>query len=293
MKNSIINKKLKIAIASGKGGTGKTTLAVNWSKLLSEKYKVALYDLDVEEPDCHIYLDLDHTKTLKSTRKLPVVDEDICDYCGICSQKCEFNAIAVGKDFFLLFPELCHSCGRCINICPRNAFSEVDDVIGEINYYSNDLLELIEGKLNIGSVLTKYLIHDTKLKNPEKLSNPDFIIYDCPPGNTCPMVEAIKDADYVILVTEPTPFGLHDLSISIDVTLKMEKPVGIVINKSSDNDRIIEEYCSEKDVPIIGRIAFSRQAAKVSAAGGLLISIPEIKNAVEEISKNCIGVMRQ
>lgn len=277
---------IKIAIASGKGGTGKTTLAVNWSKILAEKYKVILYDLDVEEPDCHIFLRIDNMDTVILTGGIPKVDKKLCTYCGLCSQKCEFNAIAVTGGLFQLFPELCHSCGRCINICPENALFEVDDRLGEVGFSSDGKLEFIHGKLDVGILQTKSLIHKVKKQLPRKMPSPDIIIYDCPPGNTCPTVEAVKDADYAVLVTEPSPFGQHDLSISVRMVRQMGLDVGVVINRSSEFDKIIEDYCKESQVTIFGRLPFSMEAAKLCSKGELLLSLPIYPKEINKISQH-------
>ena len=275
---------MKIAIASGKGGTGKTTLAVNWSKMLAEDHKIVLYDLDVEEPNCNIFLKMNNLDVTVSTRKLPVVDEELCTHCGICSEKCEFNAIAVAKNFFQLFKELCHSCGRCVNVCPEDALSEVEDRIGEISYAVDGHLEFIEGKLDVGNLMTKALIHNVKSQEPKRISSPDFIIYDCPPGNTCPTVEAMKGADYVVLVTEPSPFGLHDLAISVEMSQEMGLKTGVVINKSSRFDKLVENYCNEENIPIIGRLPFSREAAEWISKGNLLLDLQIYRNTIQEIT---------
>ena len=277
---------ISIAFASGKGGTGKTSLAVNFAKYLSLHNSVQLYDLDVEEPNTNIYFSgsYDLLEQEVSTVNIPVVDGNTCDYCGKCSEKCNFNAIAVFKKSISLFPELCKGCGRCINICPRDAIHFEKSKIGVVRSYINGNLSIIEGMLDLGNIHTKSLINDVKLRDKKQIN-----IYDCPPGTTCPMVESIFDADFVVLVTEPTPFGLHDLSLAVEVVQKMKKMCGVVINKSGNNDVIIEKYCSGKGLTIMGKIPFSRNIAQKCGNGKFCYGDEMYDRVLSEIYHDILG----
>jgi MinD superfamily P-loop ATPase len=263
-----------VAFASGKGGTGKTSLAVNFAKYLSLSQKVVLRDLDVEEPDACIYFpDIKLLNTKTSLIKIPRVDKNKCTLCGICVEKCNFKAITIIGDTVGIFKELCKGCLRCKNVCPQGAIYFEDIRIGDIKEYQDEKLTILEGKLDTGNIHTKDLISDVKkigLKDSQKTDEIFVDIYDCPPGTTCPMVEAVKDSDFVVLVTEPTPFGLHDLDLAVEVVSELNKKFGVVINKSGDNDPIIESYCSNNNIALLEKIPFSIDIAKKCINGKLL-----------------------
>ncbi len=251
---------MRIAVASGKGGTGKTTVAVN----LAYFNKIDLFDLDVEEPNDHIFFKGERKEKVVC-RKVPKVDESKCDYCGICRDVCEYNAIVVLKDKAYTFPELCHSCGACSYFCPRNAIEEVDKPIGKIVEVRSDV-KLTYGVLEIGEAMPTPLMRAVKRKMGKKA------IIDCPPGTSCPFVESVIDADVCILVCEPTPFSYHDLKLAMDVMKKLDKKFGVVINKHGLPFRIEDKI----QAPIIGRIPFSREIAEKYSKGELLFDYGEI-----------------
>jgi MinD superfamily P-loop ATPase len=275
----MMGNKQSIAFASGKGGTGKTSLAVNFAKFMSQYENVELLDLDVEEPNAIIYFqDISVIGSLRSNIKIPSFDKNKCVFCCDCSLRCNFNAIAVLDKDIVHFPELCKGCGRCKAACKHQAIEFVQKDIGAINQYADGSLTIIEGRLNTGSVHTKELIKDVKLQ-----SQKEFSILDCPPGTTCPMVESIIEANYVILVTEPTPFGLHDLSLAVEAAQKLKKRFGMIINKSGPNDMIIEEYCIKNGFEIIERIPFSKETAIKCINGKLYYSEPFFMEKMENI----------
>lgn len=265
---------MKVAIASGKGGTGKTTIAVNLAWFLADKgHKVQYIDCDVEEPNGHFFLSPDIAQTIPAFVMLPVIDQSKCTSCGECSGKCQFNAIVRLPGNTLIFPELCHGCGFCLHVCPTRVISEDQRQIGvvETGMGWGGVL-FAHGVLNVGEPMPNPLIRQVK-----KQGLTDHIqIIDAPPGTSCPFVEAISDADIVILVTEPTPFGLHDLSISVDVAQARGKSVQIVINRENGLFAPLEAYLEEKKLKVLSRLPEDRRIAEVYSDGDMLLeSLPE------------------
>lgn len=261
-----------IAFASGKGGTGKTSLSVNLAVYLSRSREVLLADLDVDEPDAALFLpDAEKMRTDPQTVSIAHIDTGKCTKCGKCVPACNYNAIAVSPLYVKIFPELCKSCYRCRRHCPEDAISFRDVPIGEINQYRQGNLTLVEGKLRQGDIHTKHLIH--LVKNEIRKSDSALRIYDCPPGTTCPMVESVKDSDYAVLVTEPTPFGLHDLMLAVEVVRSMNIPFGVVINKSDEYDRQIDIRCAAEGIPVIAKFPFSMEVFEKAGNGKLVYDV--------------------
>ncbi len=257
---------MKIAVASGKGGTGKTTVAVN----LAYFNNIDLFDLDVEEPNDHIFF---KGETSEETvyRKVPKIDEDKCNFCGVCRDVCEYHAIVVLKDKVFTFPELCHSCGACSYFCPNDAIEEIDKPIGKIIEVRSDI-KLTYGLSNVGEASPVPLIKAVKRKIGKKA------ILDCPPGTSCPMVESVRDADVCILVCEPTPFSLHDLKLAMDVLDKLDVKFGVVINKHG----LPFDIESKISAPILGKIPFSKEIAERYSRGELLFGYEDIFKEIYE-----------
>ncbi len=251
---------MKIVIASGKGGTGKTTIAVNLALTLGE---CTLVDCDVEEPNCALFLDAKMEKQEDVTLPVPVFDLEICTYCGECAHFCMYNAIAVFPKKLVFFPDLCHSCGGCEIVCPVNAISENERKIGEIDKGEIGQLTIFHGRLDIGEPLATPLIRRVKTF----AVNDPLVIYDAPPGTACPVIDTIKDSDIALLVTEPTPFGLHDLKLAVEVIRGMDIPFSVIINRDGVGNDCVERYCLEEGIEIIMRIPHDRKIAELYSRG--------------------------
>lgn len=277
----------KIAIASGKGGTGKTTVSVNLYQNLQNLLdsEVQLVDCDVEEPNDIIFFpDSVVKKEIEVFQLIPVIDKEKCTYCRKCVEYCEFNAIVVIPpiEFAEVNESLCHSCGACLVACSDDAITEKQIVIGKISFHeSNSGGAIIEGKLKIGSAMQTMVIKELKRQVPQH----GIIIYDAPPGTSCPVVETISDVDYVILVTEPTPFGLHDLKLMIEVLKEIDKPYGVIINKSGLGNDAVYRFLQDNTIELLGEIPFSEEYSACYATGSLFSNVPEpISDAYRKIT---------
>ena len=266
---------MKIAVASGKGGTGKTF--VSTSLALSIDHELTFLDLDVEEPNAHIFIKPEFEEESDVGIPVPRVDYDKCDFCGVCQEVCAYNAIFAFPNTkkVVVFDELCKGCGACVVLCPQKALYEVPRPVGSMRKGKNGRIRFFDGKLNIGEINTTYMI--TYIK--KQIEGEENIIIDSPPGTSCPMIQAVKDSDFVVLVTEPTPFGLFDLNLAYQVVKKMEIPAGIVINRYGIGDDRVEKFAEENNVPILMKIPFSREIAKHYSKG---ISIVEVDNGWRE-----------
>jgi MinD superfamily P-loop ATPase len=275
-----------ITVASGKGGTGKTTVAVSLALSLAAMGDTAdpvFLDCDVEEPNAALFLNPAIEERRAVGQMIPQVDLETCVYCGRCAEVCQYNAIAVVGENVLVFPELCHACGSCTLNCPTEAISEVLNVTGVIERGSSrsaplaGALEFAQGILNVGEAMAVPIIHQLKrwAIPPDAGDRP--VILDAPPGNACPVVEAMNGADFVLLVTEPTPFGLHDLKQAVEVARdEMGLLVGVLINREGVGDRGVDAYCAAEDVPVLMRIPIDRRIAEAYSEGvPLVVALPE------------------
>jgi len=251
-----------ISIASGKGGTGKTTIAVNLALSLPEG-TVQLVDCDVEEPNSHLFLSPSIHQVTSVGISVPRIDEMKCTYCEKCAQVCEYHAIAVILKNVLVFDELCHGCGACSYLCPEKAIFEVEREIGIIQEGSANGISFINGILNIGEPMASPVIRKAK----ERIQKNKIAILDAPPGTACPVIETVKGSDFCMLVTEPTPFGLNDLELAVGMLEKLGIPKGVVINKADIGDRGIWDYCKSKNIPILMEIPMDRGIAESYSKG--------------------------
>ena len=279
---------MNIAVASGKGGTGKTFLATNLAKLISHQQDIPVcyLDGDVEEPNGHIFLRPDFKFEQDVFIPVPQIDEHKCTYCGKCSEVCQFNAIIVAKQKVLVFPELCHGCGSCSYFCTTQAITEHPRTIGKIQQGYSQKLNCYQGELNLGEPMPVPVIN----KLTEKLEANSINIFDCPPGTSCSLIAALSKSDYVILVTESTPFGLHDLKLSVEVVKKLALPCSVVVNRTSGKTDLIDKYCNQENIDIIARINDDRKISQIYARGELVIDYPEyskiFQNIVETLKLN-------
>jgi MinD superfamily P-loop ATPase len=275
---------MNIAVASGKGGTGKTTIATNLALSLGDN--VQLLDCDVEEPDSHIFLDMKLEKLEEVYIPVPDIDKEKCTFCGECSDFCQYNAIAVVPNDVLFFPELCHGCGGCTLVCPEAAITEVNRAIGFIERGMDHNLEFLHGLLNIGEPMATPLVGAVKRRmNPDKVS-----IIDSPPGTSCPVIESIKGTDYCILVTEPTPFGLHDLKLAVEVVRTMKVSFGVIINQDGIGDSGVEDYCAQVGIPVIMKIPHDRNIARLYSNGvPFSKEMPEWKERFKELYERIVN----
>jgi len=258
---------MKIAVASGKGGTGKTTIAVSLASYLSHAgISTAYLDCDVEEPNGHIFLKPVLSEEIPAHLPVAEVDKNLCTGCGKCADICQYNAIIILGDSPLVFQDLCHACGGCFHVCPTNAITEKNHPIGLIEKGSALGIPFVHGKLDIGKAFSPPIIRDVKRHAPDC----DYIILDCPPGTSCPVITAITGCDFVLLVTEATPFGLHDLMLTVETVSELGLPMGIVINRSDLGNADTKQYCERMGLPVIAEIPFSREIAELYSRGGII-----------------------
>ena len=270
-----------ISIASGKGGTGKTLVAT--SLALSLGKQVQILDCDVEEPNVHILMWPTIVQSKPVCIPVPTVDKAKCNYCGKCAQVCAYKAIAALPETVLVFPELCHGCGACPYLCPEKAISEEGREIGVVETGRCGEIDFVQGRLNIGEAMAPPIIRDVKrLINTTKTA-----IIDASPGTSCPVVEAVRDSDFCLLVTEPTPFGLHDLSLAVDTVKALGIPCGIVLNRAGGTYSKVEEYCLGGNIPLIMKIPLDREIARLYSKGVTLVQgMPEWRDKFVELFHN-------
>lgn len=277
-----------ISVASGKGGTGKTTVATNLALAIYDGTpgEIQFLDGDVEEPNAHIFLKPEITSSEPVAIPVPRVDEDKCDGCGKCSEVCAYNAIAVIKGKVLLFPELCHGCGGCFLLCPRQAITEGRREVGGVEKGKAGELEFIQGRLRIGEAMSPPLIRAVK----SHIAGDKTTIIDVPPGTSCPAIETVKKSDFCILVTEPTPFGLNDLILTVEVLRELQIPFGVIINRAGVGDEKVNRYCQREGIPILMCIPMDKEIARAYSKGiPLIIDKPEwgdrFRNLYNQIEK--------
>jgi MinD superfamily P-loop ATPase len=276
-----VDRPLRIAIASGKGGTGKTTFATNLAVALSDTgAAVAYVDCDVEEPNGHIFFKPTIERSLDVTMLVPEINLERCTFCGACGKACRFSAIAVLPKDVLTFPKLCHSCGGCVLACPEGAIHEVTRVTGVVEQGMCGKLCFLQGRLNIGEAMAPPVIRALLKAAPTDR----ILILDSPPGTSCPVIESVRTADVVLLVTEPTPFGLNDLKLAVAMLRELGLPFGVAVNRAGTRDPGVFDYCKGEQIPLLLELPNDREIASAYSRGELaLTALPRLKDQFLEL----------
>ncbi|MEA3558909.1 MAG: ATP-binding protein [Candidatus Thermoplasmatota archaeon] len=268
---------MKITVASGKGGTGKTTIAVNLALSIENSM---LIDCDVEGPNSHIFFKEPMVKLKDVSIPAPKFDLDTCTMCGKCAEFCQYNAISIIGEKLLFFDELCHGCGGCKIICPVDAITEVEHNVGIIEKGGTEDMPVYHGLLNISEPFGVPIINELKQFADDKKTT----IFDSPPGTACPAVETMRDVDFCILVTEPTPFGLHDLTLTVDVIREIGTPFGVVVNRDGIGDDRVDRYCEKEGIPLLARIQNDMEVAKLYSRGVPMVTgLPKYRDVFTSI----------
>jgi len=276
---------MKISIASGKGGTGKTTVSVNLARVLNKE--IILADCDVEEPNAHLFLNTNGKSGEVVSILVPTVEEKLCNSCGECAKICKFSAIVSFGTLPLVFPEMCHACGGCAKVCPTGAIIEQDHRIGVVEISHDGNITLITGKLDVGVAMAPPLIRAVKNRLPKNTA----AILDAPPGTSCPVIASIRDSNIVLLVTEPTPFGLHDLTLAVDMVRELKLPFGVIVNRVGSGDDRVHDFCRKENIPILLEIPDDRRIAEAYSRGILMVdALPEYKKLFEKLLTNIDSV---
>lgn len=275
-----------VAVASGKGGTGKTTIAA--SLVAVWKHPVLAVDMDVEEPNLHLFLKQERLSTELAYLEIPELDKSRCTLCGACADLCQFKAISLIGQHLLLFPEMCHSCGGCLRICPEGALQTSARELGAVETgHTADGVPCLTGRLRIGEALSTPLMGKLRRRMQAQVDTERRdVIVDAPPGVSCPAMTAVQDADVILLVTEPTPFGLHDLRLAWQAFQPLGKPMGVVINRAGLGDEQVQGFCQAQGLPLLAEIAFRREIAEHYAHGGIVAQLdPGLRALFESLAE--------
>jgi MinD superfamily P-loop ATPase len=269
---------MNIAIASGKGGTGKTTVSASLARIWPNP--VIAVDMDVEEPNLHLFLKPEITHSENAYMDIPVADTSKCTYCRACSELCQFKAIAVFGDILMVFPEMCHGCGGCMAICPEGVLTVGKRELGDVSWGKSGEVDFISGRLRVGEAMSPPLMREVK-KHLASLNpvNAKDVIVDAPPGVSCPAVNAVMDSDVILLVTEPTPFGLYDLQLACTAFQPLGKPLAVIINRWGIGNQGVEDFCRQTGIPILANIPYQRDIAEAYSRGETIVDvIPAVKS---------------
>ncbi|MFC1597029.1 ATP-binding protein [Planctomycetota bacterium] len=279
---------MQVAIASGKGGTGKTTVATNLAHVAVRSGRsVAYLDCDVEEPNGHLFLKPEIVKRQPVGSLIPRVDAERCILCGECGEICQYSAIVQVGEKVLVYPELCHGCGGCSLVCATRAITEVSRTIGTLETGRAGAIRFVQGVLNVGEAMSPPVIRAVKAT----VSEADLVIVDAPPGTSCPVIEAVRGADFVILVTEPTPFGFHDLKLAVEMVRALRLPFGVVLNRASLGERDARSYCASQRIPILQEIPDDRKLAEAYSRGVMACeALPEYESMFSGLLKSVLAV---
>ncbi len=279
---------MKIAIASGKGGTGKTTVSSSLTTVWESP--VIAMDLDVEEPNLHLFLNPEFTDKRMANMEIPKIDDALCSKCGKCSDFCQFKAISLMGDVLMTFPEMCHGCGGCIAICPEGALTKDFRKLGEITWGKSGKNEFLMGRLRVGEAMSPPLMRAVKKKLAEIIDKaPKDVIVDAPPGVSCPAINAVMDSDLIILVTEPTPFGFYDMKLAHEAFKPMGKNMGVVINRAGLGNSDVYDYCNAVKLEILAEIPYDRKVAEAYAKGEI---ISESSDEMKQIFMSLAGKIK-
>jgi MinD superfamily P-loop ATPase len=266
-----------VSVASGKGGTGKTSVAVNMALSVGN---VQLLDCDVEEPNAHLLLHPDMQRTEPVYVLVPHINEELCLHCGECVRFCQYNALFSSPEKILFFPELCHSCGGCTLACPRQAITEEKRRLGALKFGAVGDVKLVYGELDVGEPMAVPLIKAVK----KQIKDNTNVIIDAPVGTSCPVIESVRETDFCVLVTEPTPFGLHDLKITVQVLRKLGVPFAVIVNRAGIGDKKVYQYCKEERIPILLEIPYQRKIAELYSKGvPFSLEMPEWKEKFQAL----------
>ncbi|QGY39467.1 4Fe-4S dicluster domain-containing protein [Pseudodesulfovibrio cashew] len=278
------------AIASGKGGTGKTTVSASLATLWEND--VTAVDLDVEEPNLHLFLNPEITGTEKGYVTVPEADEERCVKCGACRDICQFKAITLMAGTLLVFPEMCHGCGGCMAVCPEKALIPGRRELGEIVRGRSGNMEFLMGRLRIGEAMAPPLMRQVK-ERMGFIATGDVII-DAPPGVSCPAMNAVMDADAVVLVTEPTPFGFHDFKLAWEAFSPLGIPMGAVINRAGLGDSTVQNFCKEKGIPIWAEIPYDRAIAEAYSQGRVIAdAVPGLRDTFLKLKEHMVAAAEE
>lgn len=282
---------MKIAIASGKGGTGKTTVATNLAYVAAASGRSTAYlDCDVEEPNGRLFLNPEIKSRETINKLLPQVDHDLCTFCGRCAEVCRYGAIACVGRQVLVFADLCHACGGCMLACPVGAISEAPKPIGELSRGTAGAVRFVEGRLNVGEAMSPPAIHAVK----EAVGDADVTIIDCPPGTSCPVIESIRGSDLVLLVTEPTPFGLNDLKLAVEMVRAMKLPLAVTLNRCDVGNDEVRRYCVRERIAVLAEIPDDRAVAEAYSRGELASQTSgSFRKSIEGLLESIIILQRK
>jgi len=279
-----------ISVASGKGGTGKTLVATSLALFISAKEKVQLLDCDVEEPNDHLFLRPVITTSETVCIPVPKVDYAKCNFCGECARVCAYKAIAVVPGSVLIFDQLCHGCGACSYLCPESAISEEGREMGVVESGNAGDIEFVQGRLTVGEAMAVPIIRRVKTK----IKRDRLAILDVSPGTSCPVVEAIENSDYCLLVTEPTPFGLHDLELAVETVRQLGIPCGVIVNRAVSGETLVHEYCNREGIPVLLDIPLDRGIAHLYSEGVTLAEgMPQWQDAFMDVYTDIKGALRE
>ncbi len=282
-----------VSVASGKGGTGKTTVSASLAWVW-ERPLVAV-DMDVDEPNLHLFLRPQITWRESACVEVPVADRTLCTLCRKCSELCQFKAISVMGKLLLTFPEMCHSCGGCLAVCPEGALTTGSRELGTLEGGSARNARFLSGRLRVGEAMSPPLMRKVKQRLEAMLAGTDTdAILDCPPGVSCPAVNAVMDSDVIVLVTEPTPFGLHDFTLAVEAFAPLGKPMGAVINRAGLGDSSLRRFCEEKAIPVLCEIPYDRLIAEEYASGNVLAAMNStMENVFADLRDSVMALGRE